>query len=156
MRFITASTPAQAAGRSRGQIIYHCGPVMVKEGDQWICKAAGPTTSSRERAVSVGGHARLQDPRCDREGRDGREDLGRMQGVRSRLSPRYRGRRAGMRCLDQACPTASTGWNLGSPEAIWHLWVEDFMPSSTMDAHGQSLHKNVFEESKARIEAMKV
>src|SRR4051812_14826949 len=32
----------------KGQIIYHCGPVMVKEGDQWICKAAGPTTSSRE------------------------------------------------------------------------------------------------------------
>src|ERR1043165_9241139 len=31
-----------------GQIIYHCGPVMVKEGDQWVCKAAGPTTSSRE------------------------------------------------------------------------------------------------------------
>jgi hypothetical protein len=24
-----------------------------------------------------------------------------------------------------------------------------------MDAHGQSLHKNVFEESKERIEAMK-
>ena len=32
----------------RGGIIYHCGPVMVKEGDQWVCKAAGPTTSSRE------------------------------------------------------------------------------------------------------------
>src|SRR5438105_15765036 len=32
----------------KGQIIYHCGPVMVKEGDQWVCKAAGPTTSSRE------------------------------------------------------------------------------------------------------------
>ena len=31
-----------------GAILYHCGPVMVKEGDQWICKAAGPTTSSRE------------------------------------------------------------------------------------------------------------
>src|SRR5438270_14029197 len=31
-----------------GQIIDHCGPVMLKEGDQWICKAAGPTTSSRE------------------------------------------------------------------------------------------------------------
>ena len=31
-----------------GQIIYHCGPVMVKEDEQWVCKAAGPTTSSRE------------------------------------------------------------------------------------------------------------
>src|SRR4051812_8226972 len=32
----------------KDQIIYHCGPVMVKEGDDWVCKAAGPTTSSRE------------------------------------------------------------------------------------------------------------
>ncbi|HEU4520485.1 MAG TPA: fumarate hydratase C-terminal domain-containing protein, partial [Thermoanaerobaculia bacterium] len=24
------------------QIIYPCGPVMVKEGDRWVCKAAGP------------------------------------------------------------------------------------------------------------------
>src|SRR6185295_9252545 len=31
-----------------GQIIYHCGPVMVEENGKWICKAAGPTTSSRE------------------------------------------------------------------------------------------------------------
>src|SRR3954463_12856593 len=38
-----------------GQIIYHCGPVMVKEGDQWVCKAAGPTTSSREGAYPGGG-----------------------------------------------------------------------------------------------------
>src|SRR5258706_16020286 len=42
-----------------GQIIYHCGPVMVKEGDQWICKAAGPTTPSRQEPIhreGLGGH----------------------------------------------------------------------------------------------------
>ena len=32
-----------------GQIIYHCGPVVVKdENDNWQIKAAGPTTSIRE------------------------------------------------------------------------------------------------------------
>src|SRR5215472_3211841 len=31
-----------------GAALYHCGPVMLKEGDQWSVKAAGPTTSSRE------------------------------------------------------------------------------------------------------------
>src|SRR5204863_1524867 len=31
-----------------GAILYHCGPVMLKEGDRWVVKAAGPTTSSRE------------------------------------------------------------------------------------------------------------
>ena len=29
-------------------IIYHCGPVVVKEKGKWVVKAAGPTTSIRE------------------------------------------------------------------------------------------------------------
>ena len=32
----------------RGAVLYHCGPVMLKQGDGWTVKAAGPTTSSRE------------------------------------------------------------------------------------------------------------
>src|SRR5580658_4389986 len=32
----------------RGSVLYHCGPVMLKQGDGWVVKAAGPTTSSRE------------------------------------------------------------------------------------------------------------
>src|SRR6202167_3251818 len=32
----------------RGSILYHCGPVMLKQGEGWVVKAAGPTTSSRE------------------------------------------------------------------------------------------------------------
>ena len=31
-----------------GAVLYHCGPVMLKEGDGWRVKAAGPTTSIRE------------------------------------------------------------------------------------------------------------
>ena len=31
-----------------GAVLYHCGPVMLKQGDTWTVKAAGPTTSSRE------------------------------------------------------------------------------------------------------------
>ena len=31
-----------------GSILYHCGPVMLKQDDVWTVKAAGPTTSSRE------------------------------------------------------------------------------------------------------------
>jgi fumarate hydratase class I len=31
-----------------GAVLYHCGPVMLKQGEQWVVKAAGPTTSSRE------------------------------------------------------------------------------------------------------------
>ena len=31
-----------------GAVLYHCGPVMLKQGDEWVVKAAGPTTSIRE------------------------------------------------------------------------------------------------------------
>src|SRR5207253_8349329 len=32
----------------RGAVHYHCGPVMLKQGESWVTKAAGPTTSIRE------------------------------------------------------------------------------------------------------------
>ena len=31
-----------------GSLIYHCGPVVAKDGDSWRVTAAGPTTSIRE------------------------------------------------------------------------------------------------------------
>ena len=35
----------------------------------------------------------------------------------------------------------------GTPEAMWHLTVQDFPAIVTMDAHGNSLHKDVEQES---------
>ena len=32
----------------QGSVLYHCGPVVVKEGEGWRVTAAGPTTSIRE------------------------------------------------------------------------------------------------------------
>src|SRR3970040_2135448 len=32
----------------RASVLYHCGPVVAKEGDGWRVTAAGPTTSIRE------------------------------------------------------------------------------------------------------------
>ena len=31
-----------------GAALYHCGPVMLNQGGEWVTKAAGPTTSIRE------------------------------------------------------------------------------------------------------------
>jgi fumarate hydratase class I len=31
----------------------------------------------------------------------------------------------------------------GTPEAMWHLQLKDFPAIVTMDAHGNSLHKDV-------------
>jgi len=137
-----------------GQIIYHCGPVMVKEGDQWVCKAAGPTTSSREEPYQW--------------------EVMRDYGIRGVIGKGGMGDKTLAACREygavymhaiggaaQVCAASikrvdGVDWlDLGSPEAIWHLWVEEFMAIVTMDAHGESLHKKVYEESKARLEALK-
>src|SRR5262249_18450057 len=44
----------------------------------------------------------------------------------------------------------------GTPEAMWHLRVEDFPGSVTMDAQGKSLHKDIEQESGERLEAIGV
>jgi fumarate hydratase class I len=43
----------------------------------------------------------------------------------------------------------------GSPEAMWHLRVKEFPAIVTMDAHGNSLHKVVEEESGKRLTLLK-
>ena len=40
----------------------------------------------------------------------------------------------------------------GTPEAMWHLQVDQFPAIVTMDAHGNSLHKDIEEESGRRLE----
>ena len=44
----------------------------------------------------------------------------------------------------------------GTPEAMWHLTVEDFPAIVTMDAHGNSLHKDIEQESGEHLEAIGV
>jgi len=39
----------------------------------------------------------------------------------------------------------------GSPEAIWELEVVDFPAVVTIDAHGNSLHEEIFEKSRAAL-----
>jgi fumarate hydratase class I len=39
----------------------------------------------------------------------------------------------------------------GVPEAMWHLQVQGFMAVCTMDAHGNSLHRQVEEDSAQRL-----
>ena len=43
----------------------------------------------------------------------------------------------------------------GTPEAMWHLTVEDFPAIVTMDAHGNSLHRDVEQASGEKLELLK-
>jgi fumarate hydratase class I len=126
----------------RGSVLYHCGPVMLKEGEEWMVKAAGPTTSSREEPYQG--------------------DIIRRYGVRAVVGKGGMGARtlaalkeAGAVYLNAIGGAAQyyartvervLGVHLmefGIPEAMWHLRVHNFAAIVTMDAHGNSLHADV-------------
>ena len=44
--------------------------------------------------------------------------------------------------------------DFGTPEAMWHLQVTDFPAIVTMDAHGNSLHKDIEEASAVELAAI--
>jgi fumarate hydratase, class I len=137
----------------RGSVLYHCGPVVVKEGDSWRVTAAGPTTSIREEPYQG--------------------DIIKRYGVRAVIGKGGMGARTlaalkehGAVYLNAIGGAAQfyarsikqvDGVSLlefGTPEAMWHLTVEDFPAIVTMDAHGHSLHKDIEQESGRHLETL--
>ena len=82
-----------------GSVLYHCGPVVKKEGDGWTVTAAGPTTSIREEPYQAEISPPLRRARGRRQGRHGRQDAAGAQGVGRRLPERSRRRGAVLRAL---------------------------------------------------------
>ena len=139
----------------RGSVLYHCGPVVTKEGDRWRVTAAGPTTSIREepyqgeiikrygiRAVMGKGGMGAKTLAALKE--HGAVYLNAIGGAAQFYAQSIKGV-DGVSLLE-----------FGTPEAMWHLQVEDFPAIVTMDAHGNSLHKDIEQESGQHLETIGV
>ena len=137
----------------RDGIIYHCGPVMMKQDDgSWKCTAAGPTTSIREEpyqgqiihdfgvrgVIGKGGMGERTVEACKQNGCVYLHAVGGAAQVLAECVKKVNN----VYFLEQ----------FGSPEAIWELAVEDFPAVVTIDSHGHSLHKEIFAASKAELE----
>jgi tartrate/fumarate subfamily iron-sulfur-dependent hydro-lyase beta chain len=136
----------------RDGILYHCGPVVIKDGQgRWKVTAAGPTTSIREEPYQG--------------------DIIRKYGIRGVIGKGGMGDRTLAACRDAGCvylhavggaaqvlaecikSVRSVHFldKFGAPEAIWELEVESFPVVVTMDAHGHSLHREVLATSQAAL-----
>jgi len=117
-----------------GAVIYHCGPVVRKTGEGYEIVSAGPTTSARMNRYL-----------------DGVLGLG-VRGVIGKggmsVGP-FRGRAvyfaftggAGSLAAKSVKRVKAVHWlDLGIPEALWVLEVEDFPVIVAIDAHGRSLY----------------
>nr|WP_246596251.1 fumarate hydratase [Bacillus alkalicola] len=135
-----------------GQVIYHCGPVMLKDAEgEWHVKAAGPTTSIREEPYQGDIMKKFGIRAVIGKGGMGPKTLKALEehgGV-------YLNAIGGAAQYYADCIKKVEGVDLmefGIPEAMWHLKVEGFRAIVTMDSHGNSLHKDVDKTSFERLQ----
>lgn len=136
----------------RDGIIYHCGPVMMKQADgSYKCTAAGPTTSIREEpyqwqiirdfgvrgVIGKGGMGDKTLAACKEHGCVYLHAIGGAAQVLAECVKKVR--------------NVYFAEEFGSPEAIWELEIENFPAVVTIDAHGNSLHKEVLAQSQAAL-----
>ena len=138
----------------RGAVLYHCGPVVAKDGSDWKVTAAGPTTSIREEPYQAEIIKRYGVRAVMGKGGMGARTLAGLE----ESGAVYLNAIGGAAQFYARCITRVTGVSLmdfGTPEAMWHLEVRDFPAIVTMDAHGNSLHKDIEEESGAVLETLR-
>jgi len=131
-------------------VIYHCGPVVIKEKGKWVVKAAGPTTSGREEPYQGPIIEKFSVRAVIGKGGMGPKTLAAC----AKVGCVYLHAIGGAAQILAECVTDVLGVYLeefGSPEAIWAFRVKEFPAVVTMDAHGNSLHAAVLEQSKERL-----
>jgi tartrate/fumarate subfamily iron-sulfur-dependent hydro-lyase beta chain len=128
--------------------LYHCGPIMKKDGEGWKIVAAGPTTSSRMNG--------LEAEFIEKSGARliiGKGGMNKAVGEAMRkFGAAYLAFTGGAAVLaaQRVRNVSGVHWlDLGMPEAVWVLEAEDFGPLTVgMDAAG----RNLFEDVARRIE----
>ena len=137
----------------RGSVIYHCGPVVAKDANGWRVTAAGPTTSIREEPYQGDIIKRFGVRAVIGKGGMGGKTLAALQ----EAGAVYLNAIGGAAQFYARTIKSVDGVSLmefGTPEAMWHLTIEDFPAVVTMDAHGHSLHKDIEQESAKELAAI--
>lgn len=136
----------------QGAILYHCGPVVLKNGNYRIT-AAGPTTSIREEPYQGDIIKRYGVRAVMGKGGMGAKTLAAMQEAGAVYLNAIGGAaQYYARCIDEVIDVKLL--EFGIPEAMWHLRVTEFPAIVTMDAHGNSLHADVEKASATLLEKL--
>ena len=137
----------------QGHIIYHCGPVMLKNNGTWKVVAAGPTTSIREEPYQAEIIKRYGVRAVIGKGGMGAKTLtGLREAGAVYLNAIGGAAQYYARCVDEVLGVDLL--DFGIPEAMWHLRVHDFPAIVTMDARGNSLHADVEKGSASVLEKL--
>ena len=138
----------------RNGVLYHCGPVIVRQGEKWVVTAAGPTTSSREEPYEA--------------------EVIRRFGIKAIIGKGGMGHDTAEACKNYGCVyLQATGGaaqvlaaavtsvtnvfyydKFGAPEAIWEFNVTNFPATVTMNSNGNSLHEDILEHSRHQFQQL--
>jgi len=132
----------------QGLAVFHCGPIVKKEDDKWMVVAAGPTTSTRmdlfedEFIEAFKVRVVIGKGGMGRRTTEGMKKYGAVYGA-------FTGGAAVLAAKAIKNVRNVEWFDLGMPEALWILDVEDFGPLIVaIDAHGN----NVFEDVQKQVE----
>ncbi|HDN95584.1 MAG TPA: fumarate hydratase [Thermoplasmatales archaeon] len=129
--------------------IFHCGPIVKKEGDEWKIVAAGPTTSSRMEIFEYDFIKRFNTRIIIGKGGMGEKTAKACKEFKAIYAAFTGG--AAVLAANAIKKVKDVFWleELGMPEALWVLEVEDFGPLTvTIDAYGRNLTEEVKEKAK--------
>jgi len=137
-----------------GLVVFHCGPIVKKEDDKWTVVAAGPTTSTRmdlfedEFIEAFKVRVVIGKGGMGRRTTEGMKKHGAVYGA-------FTGG-AAVLAAKAIKKVKSVEWfDLGMPEALWILDVENFGPLIVaIDTHGNNVFADVqkqVEENKQKI-----
>lgn len=135
----------------KGLAVFHCGPIVKKEGDKWIAVAAGPTTSTRmdifedEFIKTFGVRVVVGKGGMGKRTTEAMQKHGAVYGA-------FTGGAAVLAARTIKNIRTVEWFDLGVPEALWVFEVEDFGPLTvSIDSQGS----NLFEDIKKQVEQNK-
>jgi fumarate hydratase subunit beta len=138
----------------QGLAVFHCGPIVKKEDDKWTIVAAGPTTSTRmdlfedEFIKNYKVRVVIGKGGMGKKTTDAMKKYGAVYGA-------FTGGAAVLAARAVKNVKTVEWFDLGMPEALWILEVEEFGPLTiAIDSHGNNLFEDVrkkVEENKPKI-----
>jgi fumarate hydratase subunit beta len=131
-----------------GLAVFHCGPIVRKEGDKWTVVAAGPTTSTRMDIFEDEFIKNFKVRVVIGKGGMGKRTTDAMQ-EHGAIYGAFTGGAAVLAAKAIKNVKTVEWYDLGMPEAMWILEVEEFGPLVVaIDSHGS----NIYEDVKKRTE----
>ena len=153
-KYMVEEEAPEVADVLKGGMIYHCGPVVRKDGETYSFVAAGPTTSIREEpyqatvmkkygvrgVIGKGGMEQKTLNACKELGAVYLSAVGGLATILAKSVKRV--------------ITVHKLEEFGVPEAMWVIEVERFPAVVTMDSHGRSIHDEVLAASRKEYERL--